>query len=101
MGTLRLWFRIGLGLFFVASAVALYLIIGPWKREGVASTSGTDLFPREAWNRLHLQIIYFGREHCPALRHDLSTCPICSWAATRKRIAEESRRAQAPTRTAM
>ncbi len=39
----------GLGLFFVASAIALYLIIGPWKRAGVASTSGTDLFPREAW----------------------------------------------------
>ena len=50
----------GLGLFFVASAIALYLIIGPWKRAGVASTSGTDLFPREAWlptlanNRLSL-----------------------------------------------
>ncbi len=49
------------------------------------------LFPRESWNDLHLQIIYFGREHCPALRHDLSTCPICSWAASRKRIDEERR----------
>lgn len=39
------------------------------------------LFPIESWNRLHLQIIYFGREHCPALRHDPSGCPICSWAA--------------------
>eukprot|EP00878_Enallax_costatus_P037014 GHUV01041708.1.p1 GENE.GHUV01041708.1~~GHUV01041708.1.p1 ORF type:complete len:172 (-),score=45.06 GHUV01041708.1:160-675(-) len=29
----------------------------------------------------HLQIIYFGREHCPAQRHDHKTCPICSWAA--------------------
>ena len=47
------------------------------------------LFPRERWNELHLQIIYFGREHCPALRHDLSRCPICSWAATKKRIREE------------
>lgn len=28
-----------------------------------------------------MQIIYFGREHCPALHHDQSTCPICSWAA--------------------
>ena len=34
------------------------------------------LFPRESWNALHLQIIYFGREHCPALRHDLDACPI-------------------------
>ena len=47
------------------------------------------IFPEEAWNRLHLQIIYFGREHCPARGHDLSSCPICSWAATKKRIAQE------------
>lgn len=39
------------------------------------------LFPIESWNRLHLQIIYFGREHCPALRHDPAACPVCSWAA--------------------
>ncbi len=50
------------------------------------------VFPEANWNRLHLQIIYFGREYCPARRHDLSTCPICSWAATKKRIAEESKR---------
>ncbi|MBV70457.1 MAG: endonuclease III [Myxococcales bacterium] len=49
------------------------------------------LFPKEGWNRLHLQIIYFGREHCPARHHDLSTCPICSWAATKKRMAEEAK----------
>ena len=47
------------------------------------------LFPRESWNKLHLQIIYFGREHCPALYHDLDACPICSWAATKKRKEEE------------
>jgi endonuclease III len=40
------------------------------------------VFPRESWAKLHLQIIYFGREHCPALRHDPVKCPICSWAAT-------------------
>ena len=39
------------------------------------------LFPRDAWIRVHLQIILFGREHCPALRHDMARCPICSWAA--------------------
>jgi endonuclease-3 len=44
------------------------------------------IFPREAWNALHLQIIYFGREHCPAQRHDLARCGICSWAATKKRV---------------
>ena len=47
------------------------------------------VFPEETWNRRHLQIIYFGREYCPALRHDLRGCPICSWAATKKRIKEE------------
>ena len=36
------------------------------------------LFPRERWNKLHLQIIYFGREHCPARGHDFYTCPLCS-----------------------
>jgi len=36
------------------------------------------LFPREKWNRLHLQIIFFGREYCPARGHDPYTCPICS-----------------------
>ena len=49
-------------------------------------------FPEPRWNDLHLQIIMFGREHCPARWHDLSTCPICGWAATKKRIAEEARR---------
>ncbi|MFQ5553939.1 MAG: ABC transporter permease [Acidimicrobiia bacterium] len=39
----------GLGLFFVATGGATYLIIGPWKRAGIASTSGTDLFREEAW----------------------------------------------------
>lgn len=35
-------------------------------------------FPKERWNRLHLQIIYFGREHCPARGHDPRVCPLCS-----------------------
>jgi endonuclease-3 len=47
------------------------------------------LFPRESWNPLHLQIIYFGREHCPARGHDLTQCLICGWAASKKRIREE------------
>jgi ABC-type uncharacterized transport system permease subunit len=38
----------GLGLDFVASGLAVYLIIGPWKREGIASTSGTDLLRPQA-----------------------------------------------------
>ena len=50
------------------------------------------LFPEETWGRVHLEIIYFGREHCPALYHDLDACPICSWAASKKRKEEERRR---------
>jgi simple sugar transport system permease protein len=39
----------GLGLTFVAISLSTYLIIGPWQREGIASTSGTDPFPGDAW----------------------------------------------------
>jgi endonuclease-3 len=51
------------------------------------------LFPPPSWNKLHLQIIYFGREHCPARGHDMSRCPICSWAAPKVRVTAERRRA--------
>jgi general nucleoside transport system permease protein len=54
VGVLRVKGRVneifgGLGLDFVATGLVVYLVIGPWKRAGSASTSGTDLFPREAW----------------------------------------------------
>lgn len=39
------------------------------------------LFAREHWNKLHLQIIFFGRSHCPARGHAAAECPICSWAS--------------------
>ena len=39
----------GLGLNFIAQGLALYLIFGPWKRSGVASMSGTELFPEALW----------------------------------------------------
>jgi len=35
------------------------------------------LFPRESWNQLHLQIIFYGREHCSARRCDGKTCLLC------------------------
>jgi|TARA_B110000438_G_scaffold42758_1_gene42659 endonuclease-3 len=47
------------------------------------------VFPKETWIRRHLQIIFFGREHCPARNHDLSQCLICGWASTKKRIRDE------------
>ena len=49
------------------------------------------VFPRDEWSRRHLQIIYFGREHCPARGHEAEQCPICSWAASRRRVRAESR----------
>jgi endonuclease-3 len=49
------------------------------------------VFPRDTWNRRHLQIIFFGRDYCPARNHDLATCEICSWAATKKRITAEQK----------
>ena len=50
------------------------------------------VFAPEDWGKVHLQIIYFGREYCPARAHDLGACPICSWAATKARITLESKR---------
>lgn len=47
------------------------------------------LFPEKDWERLHLQIIYFGREHCPARGHEFDDCPICSFAASPARRALE------------
>jgi endonuclease-3 len=35
------------------------------------------LFPRDAWNRLHLQIIFYGREFCTARGCDGTVCPLC------------------------
>lgn len=35
------------------------------------------LFPKSKWNKLHLQIIFFGRQYCPARGHDPAHCPIC------------------------
>jgi len=54
-----------------------------WKLSNGKSVEQTEkdlkrLFPKEHWNKLHLQIIYFGREHCPARGHDPRICPICS-----------------------
>ena len=48
------------------------------------------IFPKERWNDLHLQIIFFGREHCPARGHDPEGCPICSWAGVKSVLAKEA-----------
>ena len=55
-----------------------------WKLSNGKNVTQTEkdlkrLFPKESWNDVHLQIIFFGREYCPARGHDKSACPICSW----------------------
>ncbi len=54
-------------------------------------------FPQECWGHLHLAIIYFGREHCPARGHDPDVCPICSFASPAARRAPKvNRRSRGP-----
>ena len=47
------------------------------------------VFPKESWIDLHLAIILFGREYCPARSHDPRECRICSWTMTKTRMKEE------------
>lgn len=54
-----------------------------WKMSTGKSVEKTEkdlkrLFPKDLWNKLHLQIIFFGREYCPARGHSPEECPICS-----------------------
>jgi endonuclease-3 len=54
-----------------------------WKLTSGKNVTQTErdlkkLFPRESWNALHLQIIYYGREHCSARGCDGTQCLICS-----------------------
>ena len=55
------------------------------------------VFPRETWNARHLQIIFFGREYCPALRHDLAACPICASRPRRSGWPRRPRQRRAAT----
>jgi len=53
-----------------------------WKLTNGKNVAQTEkdlkrLFPRETWNKLHLQIIFFGRKYCPARGHKVEECPIC------------------------
>lgn len=54
-----------------------------WKLSTGKNVSKTEAdlkkaIPMDRWNDMHLKIIYFGREHCPARGHDPVKCPICS-----------------------
>lgn len=53
-----------------------------WKLTNGKSVEQTEkdlkrLFPEHLWNKLHLQIIFYGREYCPARGHKIENCPIC------------------------
>jgi endonuclease-3 len=50
-----------------------------------------SMFPRDRWNAVHLQLIYFGRKYCPARGHTPAKCPICSWAMSKARAKAEAR----------
>ena len=51
------------------------------------------LFPEEYWNRLHLQIIYYGREHCTARGCDGRTCEICRTCYPDRKHPKKTRKA--------
>src|SRR5690606_1145512 len=51
------------------------------------------LFPRESWNDLHLQIIYYGREHCSARSCDGTVCDICRTCYPERVRAKKTKRA--------
>lgn len=64
----------------------IHRLMHRWKLSNGKSVEQTEkdfkkCFPIDSWNLLHLQIIYFGREHCPARQHLPKDCPICHWAA--------------------
>ena len=43
------------------------------------------LFPEERWNKLHLQIIFYGRSHCTARGCDGTVCEICTTCYPRRK----------------
>lgn len=60
----------------------IHRLMHRWKLSNGKSVEQTEkdakrLFPQELWNNLHLQIIYYGREYCPARGHIVEKCPIC------------------------
>jgi endonuclease-3 len=73
----------------------IHRLAGRWQLSRARSVEEVErdlkaVFPRERWNTLHLQIIYFGRQYCPARGHDPAACPICSWAMSKARAAAET-----------
>lgn len=60
----------------------IHRLAARWKLSSGKNVGQTEkdlkkIFPRERWNRLHLQFIYYGREHCTARGCDGHVCGIC------------------------
>ena len=74
----------------------IHRLAGRWQLSRARSVEEVErdlkaVFPRERWNTLHLQIIYFGLQYCPARGHDPAACPICRWAMSKARATAEAR----------
>jgi endonuclease-3 len=74
----------------------IHRLAGRWGLSRASSVARVErdlkkLFDPVDWGKVHVQMILFGREHCPARGHDLRACPICSWAASKARIEQEMR----------
>lgn len=68
-----------------------------WKLTNGRSVEQTEadlkrLFPREHWNKLHLRIIFYGREHCTAHGCDGTTCEICRTLFPERKRAVRTRK---------
>jgi endonuclease-3 len=60
----------------------IHRLLTRWKLTNGKNVTQTEkdakrLFPEHIWNKLHLQIIFFGREYCKARPHVINDCPIC------------------------
>jgi endonuclease-3 len=75
----------------------IHRLAGRWALSRAKNVKMTEkdlkkVFPRDTWNRRHLQIIYFGREYCPARLHDFDACPICKWATSKAQQKREEKK---------
>jgi endonuclease-3 len=69
-----------------------------WKLTDGKSVEQTEadlkrLFPKERWNKLHLQIIFYGREYCSARGCDGTVCPLCRELFPERKRAVQNRKA--------
>lgn len=61
-----------------------------WRLSAARNVEETErdlkrLIPKEKWNKAHLQIIFMGREFCPARGHVIENCPVCSVIGCREK----------------